>query len=166
MTASREQKLRQDAATLSRSIQQQTRQEVFAITRKTLAELASASLEAGATEAFIRRLRLLEPAEKSRLEDALAGASEPVLIRSAFALPDAQRSALQQALHELFASDRPLRFDTSDKLVSGIELSVDGQRVAWNIDAYLSALEDDVDRLLDANQPPPASGSATRSPMA
>ena len=162
----REQKLREEAATFSRSIQQQTREEVFAMTRKTLTELASASLEASATTEFIRRLRLLEPAAKSRLGTALAGVGESIVVRSAFALPAAQREAIQQVVHELFATERPLQFDTSDKLIGGIELSANGQRAAWTIDAYLSSLEDDVDRLLRENQPLPASSSAAAKPAA
>lgn len=157
LLASRQLKLRDDAANLNHSIQQQTRQEVFAIARKTLAELASASMEASATTEFIRRLQLLEPADKSRLVDALAGAGEPVLVRSAFELPDAQRTAIQQALHELFASKRPVHFDTDDALIGGIELNASGQSVAWSIDAYLGSLEANVSQLLLDSEPPPAS---------
>ena len=166
LLASREQKLREEAATFSQSVQQQTRDEVFAMTRKTLTELASASLEASATAEFIRRLRVLEPAAKSRLGTALAGVGEPIVVRSAFELPAAQREAIQQAVHELFASKRLLQFDTSDKLIGGIELSANGERVAWSIDAYLSSLEEDVERLLRENQPLPASNPAAAKPAA
>lgn len=164
LLASRQKKLRSDAASLNRAIQQHTRQEVFAIARKTLADLASASLEASATTEFVRRLKSLDPADKSRLVAALAGASEPAVIRSAFELPDAQRTTIQQALHELFASKQPLHFDTAGALIGGIELNVNGQRVAWTIDAYLGSLEADVSQLLDDTKAPasedPAAGAA------
>ncbi len=167
LAASWRQKLRDDAATIDRSIRQQTRREVFAIARKTLAELASTSMEAGATTEFIRRLQRLEPADKSRLVDAFAGASEPVLVRSAFELPDAQRSAIQQALHECFASERPVHFATADALIGGIELSVGGQSVAWSIDAYLGSLEAEVKQLLrDSESPPAGDDPATGTPAA
>lgn len=157
LLASRQQKLLSEADNFNRAIQQRIRHEVFAITRKTLSELASASLEASATDEFIRRLGRLGEAEHGRLDRALAGASEAALLRSAFELPAAQRLAIQQALHELFASDLPLRFETADEVIGGIELSVNGQRVAWSIDAYLSALEDDVSRLLRENGQTPGS---------
>ena len=166
LLASREQKLRSEAASLNQAIRQQTRQEVFAITRKALTELASASLEAGATTEFIRRLHLLEPDEKSRLGNALAGATEAILVRSAFELPPAQRAAIQNAVREVFASEQPLQFDTSNKLIGGIELSVNGQRVAWSIDAYLTSLEDDVSQLLRENAPAPASSPTDGTPVA
>lgn len=156
LLASRQQKLRSEAASLNQAIQQQTRQEVFAIARKTLAELASTSMEASACEALIRRLQQLDEADKSCLQQALASATEPALVRSAFELPSAQRMAIQQALHALYASEQPVQFDTADALIGGIELSVNGQRVAWNIDAYLGSLENDVSQLLSENEPQPA----------
>ncbi|MFC5582740.1 hypothetical protein [Rhodanobacter terrae] len=164
LLASRQQKLRSEADHLNRAIRQQIRQEVFAIARKTLAELASASLEASATEEFIRRLGLLGADEHDRLGRALAGAGEAVRVRSAFGLPAAQRLAIQQALHQLFASDLPLHFETADEVIGGIELSVNGQRVAWSIDDYLGALEDDASRLLRENGQTPASASAPGAP--
>ena len=155
LLASRQQKLRSEAANLNQAIQKQTRQEVFAVARKTLAELASVNMEASATMEFIRRLQLLDEDDKGRLGRALASATDPVRVRSAFELPEAQRMAIQQALHELFASDLPLQFDRADELIGGIELSVNGQRAGWNIDAYLSSLEADVSQLLHENDKPP-----------
>ncbi len=164
LLASRQQKLRSEAASLNRAIQQQTRQEVFAITRKTLAELASISMEASATTEFIRRLHLLDEANHERLRSAFASTTETGLVRSAFELPPAQRTAIQQTVHELFASDEPLQFATADALLGGIELSVHGQRVAWSIDAYLGTLEDDVKRLLQTNEQTPDSAGASGAP--
>lgn len=158
LLASRRQKLRSEVANLNQAIQKQTRHEVFAVARKTLAELASVSMEASATAEFIRRLHRLNEGDKSRLDNAFASATESVRVRSAFELPEAQRVAIQQAVHQLFASDLPLHFDTADQLIGGIELSVNGQRMAWNIDAYLSALEDEVSQLLRGNDKPPPPG--------
>ncbi|MFA6229276.1 MAG: F0F1 ATP synthase subunit delta [Rhodanobacter sp.] len=156
LLASRQQKLRSEAANLSQAIRKQTRQEVFAVARKTLAELASVSMEASATTEFIRRMQLLGDDDKRRLGRALADATDPVRVRSAFELAEAQRMAIRQALHELFASDLPLHFDSADELIGGIELSVNGQHVGWNIDAYLSSLEADVSQLLqEKDEPPP-----------
>jgi F-type H+-transporting ATPase subunit b len=160
LLAARQQQLRSEAQDFNRAIQQQTRQEVFAIARKTLAELASTSLEAAATAEFIRRLAQLDPTAHARLGQALAERNEAARVGTAFELPTAERAALQQALLQQFGSDAPLRFDTDERLIGGIELSVDGQLVAWNIDAYLGELADKVERLLQKNQQPPGSPPA------
>lgn len=154
LLASRQQKLLGEAENLKQAIQRQTRKEVFAVARMALADLASADLEACASTEFIRRLHLLDDDDKRRFVSALASTPDTARVRSAFALPAAQRDAIQQAVRELLASDRPLHFDTADELMGGIELSVNGQRVAWTIDAYLTALEADVNQLLRAHAPP------------
>jgi F-type H+-transporting ATPase subunit b len=79
---------------------------------------------------------------------ALKAASDPALVRSAFDLPADQRTVIQNALNETFAAEIRVRFETSPDLVSGIELTTNGQKVAWSIADYLAALEKSVDVLL------------------
>ena len=69
-------------------------------------------------------------------------------MRSAFDLPAEQRAAIQNALNETFSADIHLRFETAPDLVSGIELTTNGQKVAWSIADYLASLEKGVDELL------------------
>jgi F-type H+-transporting ATPase subunit b len=64
-----------------------TQQEVFAIARKTLTDLAGTSLEERMSEVFTRRLRELDDEAKKGLAKALKTLSDPVLVRSAFELP-------------------------------------------------------------------------------
>jgi F-type H+-transporting ATPase subunit b len=69
-------------------------------------------------------------------------------LRSAFDLPAAQRTAIQNALNETFSVDVSIRFETAPELISGIELIANGQKVAWSISDYLAALGKSVDELL------------------
>ena len=89
-------------------------------------------------------------------------ASDPVRVRSAFELPAEQQAAIQGALDETFAADIPLRFETAPGLVSGIELSAGGQKVAWSIADYLASLEKGVGELLQ--EPAEPSAKAARNP--
>ena len=43
---------------------------------------------------------------------------------------------------------------TAPDLISGIELTVNGQKVAWSIEAYLTSLEKGVDELLKEQSKP------------
>jgi len=131
-----------------------TRDEVFAIARKTLADLAGASLEQRMSEVFVQRLRGLDPEAKAGLAEALQTASDPVRVRSAFELSAAQQDAIQAALNETFAADIPLRFETAPDVVSGIELSANGHKLAWSIAEYLVSLEKGVgERLKEPPKP-------------
>ncbi len=154
--------MRSEAKTLRQAISQRTQHEVFAIARKTLADLATVSLEERLGEVFTRRLRKMDEAPKASLGAALKTATAPVVVRSAFELPPAQRTAIRNAINETFSIDSHPRFETSPDLVSGIELTTNGQKVAWSISDYLTSMEKGVDELLaahdkaDPTQPPPA----------
>jgi F-type H+-transporting ATPase subunit b len=159
LSAKRQEVLRSDAHNLNQDIRRRTQQEVFAIARKALTDLAATSLEERMCEVFTRRLRTIDGKAKESLGEALKTASEPALLRSAFDLPAAQRAAIQKALNETFSADVHVRFETAPDLVSGVELSTNGLKIAWNIADYLSSLEKGVGELLkeqDNPEPKPA----------
>ena len=139
---------------MSQAISRRTQEEVFAIARKTLADLATASLEERMADVFIRRLQALDAKTKASLAEALKTASDPAVVRSAFDLPAEQRAAIQKALNETFSGEIKLRFETAPDLISGIELTANGQKLAWSIADYLTGLENGVDELLKAKDQP------------
>lgn len=144
----REEALKNDARNLHQAISSRAQQEVFAIARKALTDLATTSLEQNMTEVFVQRLQALDDATKAKFSDALESDTSPVLVRTAFELPAEQRNAIQEAVKQLFTTDIPLKFDVAPALVSGIELSASGQKIAWNIADYLHSLETGVADLL------------------
>ncbi len=122
--------------------------EVFSIVRKALADLAGTSLEERLAVVFIRRLGEMDGPAKAIFAGALRTAPAPAVLRSAFDLPGDQRSVIQRALNETFSASIPIKFESSPDLVGGIELTSNGQKLAWNIADYLKALEKGVDDLL------------------
>ncbi len=149
MSAKRQEALRNDAHNLNRAISLRTQKEVFAIARKALTDLAATSVEERMGDVFIRRLQEMDDASKTVFADALRTATEPAIVRSAFDLPAQQRTAIQEAIGKAFAMRIDIRFETAPDLVSGIELSSNGQKIAWSIAEYLVSLEKDVGELLN-----------------
>lgn len=125
------------------SIRHRTRDEVFAIARKTLADLAGVTLEQRMAEVFIARLLGLDSKEQARLAALLKSPDMPVVVRSAFELALPQRAAIEDAISTTLASKAPIRFEIVPGLASGIELNMQGQKVAWSIADYLLSLEKD-----------------------
>lgn len=156
LTAKQQETLRNEAHNLDQAIARRTQQEVFAIARKALTDLATTSLEERLTEVFTRRLREMDGKSKEHFAEALKRSSEPALVRSAFDLPEEQRAAIQNALNETFSAEIHLRFETAPELVSGIELATHGQKVAWSIADYLASLEKNVGELLKEKDRPAA----------
>jgi F-type H+-transporting ATPase subunit b len=160
LSAKRMEMLQHDVQSLNQTIGRRAEQEVFAIARQALTDLASTSLEACMTEVFMRRLRDMDGEAKTRLAEGLKSASDPAIVHSAFDLPDEQRADIQRALNETFSADVRVRFETAPDLVSGIELTASGHRLAWSIAEYLASLEKAVGELLKA----PDTTEATASP--
>ena len=156
MSAKRQETLRNDAQNLNQAISRRTQQEVFAIARKALTDLATTSLEERLGEMFTRRLRTMDGKAKASMGEALKAAAEPALVRSAFDLPAEQRAAIQNALNETFSAEIHVRFETAPDLVGGIELSTNGQKVAWSIADYLVSLEKSIGELLKEKEKPEA----------
>jgi len=146
--AKRQDAMEREQQSLNNEITRRTREEVFAIARKTLTDLAGTSLEERISEVFRRRLRELDGEAKEGFAKILKTSSDPVLVRSAFELPSEQRAAIQQALNETFSAQIQVRFETAADVVSGIELSANGRKVAWSIAGYLASLEKSVAELL------------------
>jgi len=146
--------LRNEESNLHQAISRRTQQEIFAITRKALTDLATVSLEERMGEVFTRRLREMNGQSKAGLGETLKTASEPALVRSAFDLPGEQRAAIQNALNETFSAEIHIRFETAPDLISGIELTTNGQKVAWSIADYLASMEKGVDELLKEKDKP------------
>ncbi|MDE2306882.1 MAG: hypothetical protein KGJ97_01175 [Xanthomonadaceae bacterium] len=163
LQAQRRQMLDSDAGELNQAISQRTRQEVFAIARKALGDLADTSLEERLSDVFARRLRTLDETTRTGLAAALGSAAGPAVVRSAFDLPLPQRAAIQRALDETFPSKAHLKFETAANLIGGIELAANGQKVAWSIDDYLASLEQGIRDILQSqasriSAPPHATG--------
>ncbi|MGC1951277.1 MAG: F0F1 ATP synthase subunit B [Gammaproteobacteria bacterium] len=154
LSAKRQQSLRVEQKSLSEALTRRAREEVFAIARKALADLATTSLEERLGEVFIRRLREMDGKTKAGLCGALNTASAPALVRSAFDLPAEQRATIQNALNEIFSAQIPVRFETAPDLVCGIELTTNGLKVAWSIADYLASLGKGVDELLKQKDKP------------
>ncbi len=156
LSSNRQETLRCEAKNLNQAILRRTQEEVFAITRKVLADLATTSLEERLSEVFTRRLREMDGKTKENLAEALKTATDPAVVRSAFDLPAEQRAIIQNALNETFAAEVRLRFETAPDLISGIELTTNGQKAAWSIAEYLVSLEKGVAELLqDKNKDKP-----------
>jgi F-type H+-transporting ATPase subunit b len=153
LRATQAEALRGDQIRLGSEITLLAEKEVFAIARKTLADLATVSLEERVGEIFTRRLRELDPKAKELLGAALKNSSQPALVRSAFILPADQRAAIQNALNETFSAAVQIKFEDSQDAICGIELTADSQKFAWSISDYLTELSKKVSDLVDAQSP-------------
>lgn len=133
---------------LIEDLERLARDEVFAIARMTLSDLAGITLEERITEIFISRLRELDQAKKPDFISALNSSSGPLLVRSAFTLPAEQCSAIETELAHLLGNQKEVEFVISPDQICGIEIEANGQRIEWSIAGYLESLSKSIDDLL------------------
>ncbi|MGM0487532.1 MAG: F0F1 ATP synthase subunit delta [Planctomycetota bacterium] len=160
LRARRQDALKREQHSLNDEITRRTRDEVFAIARKTLSDLAGTTLEEHMGEVFGCRLREMNNEAKEGLAKALKTSSDPAIVRSAFDLPSEQRAAIQHALNETFTAEIQVRFETAPDVIAGIELTANGQKVAWSIADYLTSMEKSVGELLKEKSKPQAKPEA------
>lgn len=120
---------------------QNTQEQVFAITRKALADIASVGLEEQSVAAFIKYLKAVKKEEKQQFIDAFTSDSDSILIKSAFDLSAKQQEQLTASVNELLSAKTVLQFKIAPQLISGIEISTNGCKMAWSFSEYLSALQ-------------------------
>jgi F-type H+-transporting ATPase subunit b len=135
--------MERDITELQQSICQQIQQQIFTICRKLLTELADEKLEAQLIKRFLQQLNDLTPDAKKTMSIALS-TSEKAVIQSAFELSADQRDNLTNALNKVFDDSQAFSFEHTPKLVSGISLRANGQKLEWNISDYLKALEQSI----------------------
>lgn len=161
LSTKRREVLKREEQRLKEEIARCTREEVFAIARKTLTDLAEATLEARMIEVFLRRLHDLDGEAKKLLSTGLKAtlntSADTVIVRSAFPLSQEQCAAIQQALNETASAEIGVDFRTAPELVCGIELTASGQKLAWSIADYLSSMDQSIGELLKGQTSPESS---------
>ena len=141
LQAKQREALEAERHSLQQDIAQRSRDEVLAIARKVLTDLAGASLEEQMVRVFCQRLQALDAPAKGELAKALKAPTSTVRVHSAFALSPAQQAAIGQALDAAVETQLPLAFETNAVVIGGIELSANGWKLPWNIAEFLAALE-------------------------
>ncbi|MGA8660492.1 MAG: hypothetical protein WB586_30620 [Chthoniobacterales bacterium] len=76
------------------------------------------------------------------------------MIRSAFDLPDSLRLTIEEAVRQTLVINVPVRFETAPDVLSGIELTANGNKISWSINGYLTSLEDSVRQVVEQTVAP------------
>jgi len=122
-------------------IAQKTEQEVFAVTRKTLADLAGLNFEEQAVSVFVKRINELNETEKTKFAAAFKSDGNPILVQSANDLPKKQQTEIEQSVNQAIGATSKFEFKSSAALIGGIELTVKGYKLSWSISEYVNAFE-------------------------
>lgn len=143
------QSLREERDAFMRELRRRLASQVCSVARQALADLANTSLQAQVIEVFIDRTHSLSEPERARLREALSESRQRPRIITAFELSEDQRERLIAAGSSLLDTSEEFEFSVNAQLLCGVELSVDGRKLSWSIDAYLDSVQQAVDEALE-----------------
>ena len=63
-----------------------------------------------------------------------------MIIQSAFSISEQRRAQIEEVLKKQITNGFTIRYLQQPEIVSGIELRVNGHKIAWSLNEYLEAL--------------------------
>lgn len=140
--------LHRDRRHVLEEVRRRTGEQVWAVSRQALADLADADLEAQVVRVALRRLD--EAADELEpLVEAAEDEAGPVHVRSAFAVDEALGDELRKAVVAALGCDEDrVELVRDPSLVCGLEIQAGSWTVGWNVDSYLDAASEELATLL------------------
>ncbi|HUN53529.1 MAG TPA: hypothetical protein VMU29_00065 [Smithella sp.] len=121
-------------------LRQRAAKQLYATARKALSDLADVELEDRIVDEFLRRIKALDEEKSVQLRKAISGGGNRVTIQSAFNIPAVRQTQIEEALKKQITNGFTIRYLQQPDIVSGIELRVNGNKIAWSLNEYLETL--------------------------
>jgi F-type H+-transporting ATPase subunit b len=121
-------------------LRQRAAKQLYATARKALSDLADEELEERIVDEFLRRIKALDHEKSVQLRKAISGGGNKVTIQSAFGIPVLRQTQIEEVLKKQITNGFTIRYLEQPDIVSGIELRVNGHKIAWSLNEYLEAL--------------------------
>jgi len=141
--------LREEEKALHAEITHSVQEEIIAISKHALRDLAGIELEQQIAAAFVRRLKKLDDGEKEQLASDVKISEKPMTIRSAFDLPPAIRLEIESVVREILGPHLAVGYERVPEMIAGVELSSGGRKISWSISGYLSSFEQRLRRVVE-----------------
>ncbi len=148
LSTKRREALVTEEKTLRKEVSRRIQNEVLAIARKVLTDLAGASLEEQMVGAFTKRLCNQDDVKIKTLTSSLKAQPGKITLRTAFDISPELRTSTEASIKEIVGTKQEVTFETASELINGIELSVNGQKIAWSVADYLSSVSEGFEDLL------------------
>jgi F-type H+-transporting ATPase subunit b len=121
-------------------LRQRAAKQLYATARKALSDLADADLEERIVDEFLRRVQALDEEKSVSIRKAIRGGGNRVTIQSAFNIPAPRQAKIEEVLKKQITNGFTIRYLLEPDIVSGIELRVNGHKIAWSLNEYLETL--------------------------
>ena len=121
-------------------LRQRAAKQLYNTARKALSDLADVDLEERIIDEFLRRIKALDEKKSVQLRKAISSGGNRVTIQSAFSINPSRQTQIEEALKKQITNGFTIRYLQQPEIVSGIELRVNGNKIAWSLNEYLETL--------------------------
>ncbi|MBA4396362.1 MAG: hypothetical protein C0394_03110 [Syntrophus sp. (in: bacteria)] len=133
--------LRSERANFLHELRRLAGQQVYAVSRRIMKDLAGLDLEERIVEVLMERIATLDEPERKKFQGPGENGNR-VVISCAFEIPPATQARLDDVLRRFFPDIVEIAYERSDDVLSGCELRSDGHKIAWSVKDYLDTLEE------------------------
>lgn len=134
--------LAREKETFIRELRRMAGEEVFHISRRTFAQIADADVQKQAVSVFLDRMDGLDKEERERFLTALEKGENRARVKSGFDIDPDEQERIKNRLRSILKEEMTVSFEVDDMLILGVQLSTRGHKISWNIEDYLSDLEE------------------------
>ncbi len=136
--------LEQEKQQFLNDVRQMTGEQIYAVTRRLLKDLAGEDVEQQVVRKFLEQLQQLQETDEETYHTLQELPQDhPLYVTSAFELSKDLQTQISDTLKQFAQRDSDIEFTRNSELLGGIELRVNGSKFQWSIAGYLDALEDE-----------------------
>jgi F-type H+-transporting ATPase subunit b len=139
-------------------IERHAGEQVCAVAKQALADLADAELERMMADVLVGRLDEMTDDDRDAFARVVRESGEPVTVATAWELPEDDRGKLAAAVADKLVKDVEVRFETAPEIACGIELRAAGREISWTVGGYVTAVRDALAAMIDEKTKRPEKG--------
>jgi F-type H+-transporting ATPase subunit b len=133
--------IREETDAFLRDLRRRAAEEICAIARRALADLAGADLEQQIVRRFLHKVEQLGQRERSAVIASLEADKRIAVVKTAHSLTGELQASIRAVLRERLLQDVAVQFEQSSDLLCGIALRTDSHTLAWNVRDYFLSLQ-------------------------
>ncbi|MCG6939299.1 MAG: hypothetical protein LJE83_14150 [Gammaproteobacteria bacterium] len=115
-------------------------EQVCLVARQALGQLADSELENQMLSVFLRKLAEVSAQDKAKLVQTAT--DKGLMVESRFTLSAAMREKITAIIHEQIDAALAVHFEQAPELLCGITLKGPGFKLEWNIESYLTHIDE------------------------
>ncbi|MBE7446818.1 MAG: hypothetical protein HS132_16960 [Planctomycetia bacterium] len=141
--------LQEEKESFLQELRKKAGRQVCAITSRVFSDLSDSHIEQCMINVFLRKLKNINNAELSKMKESMRTSEKAVSVSSAFEISEDAQQEINHEIHTYLMDDRKIVYGTSPDLVCGIELKVGDYVIGWNLNDYVTALEEEVNKTIE-----------------